>query len=458
VVWDGKTDGGTNAPVGNYSVSITAAASGYAGWTKITDDNNNGNYVWEARGIAVDRNTNSPYYGRVFVDNSFQGPTFLPGDQIGILKLNADGSYADEGVFSTGGVAWSGEYYGPWRIRVSDDDNVYVGDFFVAGDIYRFDATISSNSMAQVFAPPSDQSLGNWSGFQLVGKGANTVLWASDANGSFGISRFPLTNGIFNPSNRTQVVAVGGNGMDVAPYAVGLDKTGAIYTLQNILGEADSSPRVFRYPAYDPSTNGNLPETNADWLIGLASDTSGGHGIAVDPTGTYVAAAFWGFSSSYFNGNIKIIAASDGTVVTNLDLNVAYPNMWTSDPLRHVDTDGDWDAAGNLYYLDDFGSCWRAFSPPGPNQATTVALAHVQIGGSVVQPRIQSIGVSGSTVTIGFTAGASDTASMFTLLSSGSVNGTYSIATGAVITQAGPGSFKATVPASGARQFYRISR
>jgi hypothetical protein len=459
VVWDGKTSGGANAPVGNYSVSITAASTGYAGWTKTTDDNNAGNYTWEARGIAVDRNTNSPYYGRVFVDNSYPGPNGMLGDLVGIQKLNADGSYADEGGFSNGGVAWNGQYSAPWRIRVSEDDNVYVGDFYFAGDIYRFDGTISSNSMAHVFAPPADQSLGNWSGFQLAGKGTNTVLWASDANGGFGISKFSLTNGIFDPSNRTQVVAIGGtNGMDVAPYAVALDKAGAIYPAQHIIEQGNgSSPRVLRYPAYDPGTN--APETNADWTVAAADDTAGGQGIAVDPTGTYVAAAFWGYyAPPYTSGNIKILKASDGTVVTNLDLDIAYPNKWTTEPFHHVDTDADWDAVGNLYYLDDWASCWRGFSPPGTNQATTVALALVQVGAVVLPPRIQTIAVSGGTVTIGFTAGLSDTASLFTLLSSGTVNGSYSTAAGALITQVGPGSFKATVATSGTRQFYRISR
>src|ERR1039458_3520846 len=75
VVWDGKNDSKVNVPGGNYAVSITAASPGYGGWTITSDDNNDGNYVWEARGIAVNRNTSSPYYGRVFVGNSSLGPS-----------------------------------------------------------------------------------------------------------------------------------------------------------------------------------------------------------------------------------------------------------------------------------------------------------------------------------------------------------------------------------------------
>jgi hypothetical protein len=108
VTWDGKDNSGNLVPAGNYSVSITAASSGYSGWTVTSDDNNDGNYSYESRGIAVDRNTNSPYYGRVFVANAYPGPGTLTGDLVGIQMLNADGSYADEGGFSTGGVAWQG--------------------------------------------------------------------------------------------------------------------------------------------------------------------------------------------------------------------------------------------------------------------------------------------------------------------------------------------------------------
>src|ERR1039457_6523378 len=143
VVWDGKNDTNVNVAAGSYAVSITAASPGYGGWTITSDDNNDGNYVWDSRGIAVNRNTNSPYYGRVFVGNSSPGPGSLYGDLVGIQKLNADGSYTDEGGFSTGGVLWSGGSFAPWKIRVADDDHVYIEDWSGNGDVYRFDPLIS---------------------------------------------------------------------------------------------------------------------------------------------------------------------------------------------------------------------------------------------------------------------------------------------------------------------------
>src|SRR5262245_30148630 len=67
VVWDGRNNS-SNIVGGVFSVSITAASGGYTNWVQTSPETNDFEYhVWEPRGIAVNRNTNSPYYGRVFV-------------------------------------------------------------------------------------------------------------------------------------------------------------------------------------------------------------------------------------------------------------------------------------------------------------------------------------------------------------------------------------------------------
>ena len=474
VVWDGKDNSSNIVAGGNYSVSITAASSGYSRWTITSDDNNVGNYVWEARGIGVDRNPTSPYYGRVFVgnssDNSSGGTSTNYGDYVGFQKLNADGSYADEGGFSDGGVAWRGSLYAPWKIRVSDDDKVYVMDFYGNGDVYRFDPTLSTNSMLHVLRadnePTNNSSqIAELSGMAIVGTGASTRLWMADSYAGFGILKFGVTADGTCATNDTgtTVVAVGGS-LDAAPYADSLDKSGNIYCVQNIqsqVSQGNVSPRVLQFPAYDPGTNGGAPITNAVWVVPASDAAAGAQGIAVDANGTYVAACFWGYGvSSYTEGNLKICYATNGTVVTNFDLGVSYPNKYTSqyqiDPSTHYDTDADWDAVGNLYYLDDLGLVWRAVSPPGTNQATTVAVPVVQVIGAVQPPYITSLAVSAGTVTIHFTGGSSDPASAFLLLCGSVVTGITNI-TSAIITGSG-GTYQAIVPINGPVQFYRMGR
>jgi hypothetical protein len=112
--------------------------------------------------------------------------------------------------------------------------------------------------------------------------------------------------------------------------------------------------------------------------------------------------------------------------------------------------------------LDDIGIWRRALAPLEVAQiasaGSTAGRSFDTVGPSGgTQPDITGITVSGSTVTIKFTAGASDPATAFTLLSSGTVKGTYSSATGASI-KGSAGSYTATVPTSGAMQFYRIQR
>src|SRR5205823_3732730 len=102
---------------------------------------------------------NSPYYGRVFIGNAQEGadPANTPGDQVAIQKRNADGSPAAEGVVSTGGWDWAHgfptfDFESPWKIRISDDDTVYIGDLAGTGNglVLGFDQTISSNSLRAV--------------------------------------------------------------------------------------------------------------------------------------------------------------------------------------------------------------------------------------------------------------------------------------------------------------------
>ena len=115
-----------------------------------------------------------------------------------------------------------------------------------------------------------------------------------------------------------------------------------------------------------------------------------------------------------------------------------------------------WDNVGNLYFTLDTAvgeSLWQAWSPPGTNSATTVALEAIQIAAPI---QITSIVPSGSNFIISFTGSAGDSPSAYTLLSGTAVTGITNIAS-ATIT-GGSGQFQATVAASGPIQFYRIKR
>jgi hypothetical protein len=176
-------------------------------------------------------------------------------------------------------------------------------------------------------------------------------------------------------------------------------------------------------------------------------------GIAVDPTTSYVAVAFQGVfgDQGFGNGNIKLFSATNGALLAELDLGVEV----NGDP-THQDTDAAWDAVGNLYYIDSWIGHWRVFSPPGTNQATTLAVSTVQVP---VQPPpvITNITVSSGTVTIIFTALTTDLPSAFAVMGSSNVLGPYAVLN-ATISSLTPGVFKATLPANGSIQFYNVIR
>jgi hypothetical protein len=388
VVWDVKDEVDNFVPLGHYSVHITAASTGHGQWTQISDDFEPGNYVYAPRGIAVNRNTNSPYYGRVFVSNGEVGfnPQSEPGDRLGIRKLNADGSFAGDGGFGDGGWFLAGNNSLPSKIEVSDDDQVYVNDS-IQDVVLRFDQNLSTGSRALFLRPDNWPISGdtNLGGPFIAGAGTNTQIWMADANnpGSVGIRRWTVaSNGTIATNNLGLTIVRAGSGSDLnpAPYDVALDRSNRLYTIQFRDNSGDPADRVMRFPAYDES---GTPQIVSDWKIGSGDDAMrGASGVAVDPTGTYVAVAFSGAGIGFgrTGGAVKIFTAADGWDVQTL----------TPAPF-HDHTDVAWDNVGNLYVCDNWDSIWRVFSPPGANQATTVAIQTLHAGMPPLAPVLKPL-------------------------------------------------------------------
>jgi hypothetical protein len=296
----------------------------------------------------------------------------------------------------------------------------------------------------------------NMSGPAIFGTGPNTEIYMADIPypNAQGIVKYSVTaDGTCATNDIGKVVIPIAPPLSLYPYDIALDKHHNYYMIQYRANTTDAAPRVMRYPAnYDINTN-----AVADWdtatLYGAAQqadDWNDAFGIAVDPTGTYVAVCFDGTAD---RGNTKILEAATGILVTNLDLDMDINGAGAT----HDDLDVCWDAVGNVYYIDDYSGVWRTVSPPGTNSSTTAAVVTLEVVGPPPAPAITSCSLAAGVFTMSFTAGASDTASAFEVFSCGTVNGTYGLASGANITESG-GTFQATVPASAPVQFYRIHR
>ena len=459
VWWDLRDSSSNAVPGGEYRIRITAVAQGYTNWNQVSLDSDPNTYVYFGRGISSVQSPQSPYYGRLLVANSQAGfQQDVPGEKLGILKFNADSSTPEDGIASTGGRNWSGGGQGPWKVEAANDF-VYANDTVLGGLMFRWNPTISTNSLTPVLRVDNLTAGATFGGFAVVGSSSNAQLWGADRQSNLGVVKWNLAADGTCATNDTGVTVVGVGsdpllGLTLPPQDVALDKDGNIYVCQAVADQKGPANRVFRFAAYDPSTNGGLPTLVAAWGVGAGDDTYGvASGIAVDPTGTYVAVSFEGVPGFGLPGNTKVLYATNGALVTNIDLGMVIQGV--SD---HQDTDCAWDAAGNLCYIDNYVGTWRIVSPPGTNQMTTLATATVLVTGQLVTPQITGISVANGTVRLTFSAGPNDLPSSFAILSTGSLEQAFSTASNATISSNGPGSFSAVIPVAGPAQFYRVKR
>jgi hypothetical protein len=495
----GGTNMGTNSVSwtpsanGTFGVSVTAAAAGFTNWTKISLDSTNGNVAVYPEGIAVDNNTSSPFYGRVFVGCASDGGEHGVAQKCGIYKMNADGSPADEGSFGYGGYTTndaggtatgemnSGGGFNPWRLRMGDDDRLYMDDYSDLGAIIAFDAKVSTNQVViNENGYRSNPDFGDLNfGINNFDVTATTTshaaVWLCDLDSidndnfpNWGIWMYHLKNGAADPADTegTQAVIAGTNS-DLTQGSSGgcmVDVNQDIFVSQDT---PDNIPdaRSMEYPNWN---GGALPPEagGTNYAYGGTNNQVTWRAGTNDPTfetvqdtvlnnrqnPTLIALPMEAGNDS--NPGIRVLNAANGSVVS-------VTNGATVQTLTNFDTPNEyscvaWDNVGNLYGASPSLNYWRAWSPPGANQATTVAVATIQVG-SATPASITSISVSGTTVTIYFTAGSSEPASAFTLLSSTTVNGAYTANAGANITGSG-GSYQATTTVSGTTQFYKIEQ
>ena len=442
VTWDGKDNAGHPVAGGDYSCGITAAAAGYVSWTQTTSDTNSGNQVWAPWGIAVNQNTNSFYYGRVFVANSSPGPTTTnTADLLGFQKLNADGSPAEEGIFSDGGYPnWTGyANESPFRVKVGADDRFYAEDWSGNGVVMSWDQQITTNSLLNVMTDGNNLSLWLLSGFTVTGNGTNRQLWMVDDWSGRGLNRWDIqADGTLAPGDQgTQIIPVGSESdLNDSAFDVAVDQNGNIYvTVQ----PSANTYMIMRFPAYT-----GTPLTKADWKVDNTSSHGNDFAIAVNPAATYAAV------SRNDSGALLILDANTGA--TNTSISVGNPAHAVA-----------WDNVGNAYIAFDrneTNGLWQTWSPPGANQATTVALETIHVLAPPTPPQITSISRIGDSVTIHFTGPTIDPASAYLLLSSSvvpSFNTNFTTNASAIITGSG-GVYQATLTTNASAQFYRVQK
>jgi hypothetical protein len=503
VVWGGTNNLGVAVGSGTYSLSITAAASGSTNWEQISVDSNAGNYAFFPAGMAIDNNTNSPYYGRValgcgFANGTATNPISGAIIQDGIYKMNADGSFADEGGFGYGG--YTEDDAGnlstnempptfaavPWRLRIGDDDRIYMLDWADEGAIVSFDMEVTGFKIVIDDGGHFGGTLGgphNYAGNPEIGDivygiinfdvtstaTTNAAVWLCDADyPNWGIWMYHLVDGQSDTNDTgSQAVTTGGDLSLVSSGGCTIDTNLDIFVGQTRNGEN----AVYDGMEFTNWNFGVLPPISSgyNFVDGTVAGTVGwGYGCGVDTTcstdptfeavkdvvinsrtSPTIVAFPTGAGNDDTNGSgIRLLDALDGSIVyTNLDFGQEYTCV-------------AWDNVGNLYGASGTRNVWRAWSPPGASTNTTTAVAQVIVTPALFlasSATFVSTGPGSGNVTINFTAPGNPPLLTFTLLGSPTLNGHFTAISGVAFT-GGSGAFQATFSTSATAEFYIIEQ
>jgi len=340
---------------------------------RISSETNSLAWFFSPRGVAVNRNPGSPNFGRVYVADAVAGPTTVPGARTntdGIYMLNADltDAIGQGDTARTGGVGvtpfgQNGNSF--WKIEVGEDDSLYMADFSTnQGTIWITDASVTTTSNLLEglgsLANPTVHTTISSSPVPLGSLGAgNLTVWAIDGRWPGAGNRNRLLrwdiNGGPAPWNTapTQLGSAGNGGASDVYCDVDRGPDGKLYVLQNRSNGTDTdSLRVF---APDGTTLlwGSLAQTGSPDTLRMI------RAVKVNPDGNVIAL-------NKDDGRTWIIRLTNG-----------IPDM-TSTNLLDTFVSGNsggrdvaFDAAGNLYVINNNIERLRVFSPGGTTRAIT---------------------------------------------------------------------------------------
>ena len=186
------------------------------------------------------------------------------------------------------------------------------------------------------------------------------------------------TNGLAEKGRyRHYRVPLNASYLSMRPYDVALDANNDIYTIQFVRSYDNPAYELLGFPPYI-----GQPEMVPNWANSMYPSLIEALGIAVNPAGILVSVAAQGPTDVEENpsGGLYLFQATNGDFIADID----------EDQDACVDT--AWDNVGNLYAAlicpGGLPGVWRAYSPPGTNQSTTVAVPLIQAYQSIIPPNL----------------------------------------------------------------------
>jgi MYXO-CTERM domain-containing protein len=335
-----KGDHVVSVPViGSHQIKVTNSEA--AGWTQISTNNTNTSFYVPV-GVSVNRNKNSSGYGTVYVSNASTGTTaFGRNTAEGLYRLKADTTAVNSG---TAGIAWGGSS-GPFKCEVGEDDNLYVAD--LSNDL-AFEIAPDLSSGIQLI-DASNRTTNQWvASLAVTGTKAagNRKLYLIDSNyndtARRGIIGYNLGSAAKVATGDTGTQVIGPSWFNYYPMDGVIDSAGNWYT-----GQYRSDPT--QATALAKFLAGS---TTPAWEVPKSAPYNGSYAIALCEERGWVA------YGNYYDGYVRIFDANTGGELGNFD---------AGSRMRDI----AFDAAGNIYTVDNLTEWLKVWSPGGESALST---------------------------------------------------------------------------------------
>ena len=372
-----------------FQVEVTKVAGpGYlqGAVNQISDDANTFVQFTNQRGLAINKNPASPYFGRVYVAVATAATTGT-GRAIGqgIYVLNADQTDAlgQGDTALTGGLTWDPDpstgSEGPYRLTIGPDDNLYIADWSDnTGCLFVTDPNVGENAMAiNVFegiGGPSAPIYYHGSVYACYVEGSlatgDLVVYSGDEDlaPASSVWRYDIGAGPLPYAGEPTLLFTAGLTLSqVADLARGPDGTWYKSQRRAIPSSPASQSTSGGSGIFVISADGttelwaslqatrDLYPDNAAVVDSLIET----RGIEVSPDGKYLV------SIRGDNNAIRILPLENGIP------NLANMVTMATTPTTAIGREVAFDAAGNLYTVSSGQGRLRVYSPGGRTKATT---------------------------------------------------------------------------------------
>ncbi len=373
-------------PNGSYRWSIAVVAPGIDRPMKISNDSQPQLQFYSPRGVAVDNQVESTFFGRIYASETVGGAVTNRTTSDGIYILNsALEDVTLQGAASyPGGVVWAGAG-SPMRVSVGEDGLVYLTDWSDTNPgVWRMNPERPTDPFTPVFSGLSvTTGLASYNGVNIhgaishcwvTGKGAATTLYTFDkyyvdavATNRGNLLRYNIGTDLPRKTPPDAIVyndGLNGNLQQNYNSAIAPDGRGGWWISQYRFEDAATIPSLIHVNASGTLTfnSGKTPSLIGNSVMG---------GLAVHPDGKRLAMGC--------SNEVKVFEVSyDSVGVPALKL------MHSIKPAMGTNTVGlSYDLAGNLYVISNSSErlgVWampkagNRFTTPAPAAANLVVL------------------------------------------------------------------------------------